>query len=87
MRMMFDDDTGKRPHLQIRSEDRPISRSPAPRPPSKRVRELILEHRHRHKWGPERIHKHFRVVHGRHDISLRVIRLVLEQNKKVVQRH
>jgi hypothetical protein len=81
MRMMYDDDTGKRVHLDIRNEDRPPERGKAPRPPSKQVRELILDLVRRYKWGPDRIHAHIRHRHGRNDVSLKVIRLVVNQDK------
>ena len=84
MHMMYDDDTGRRVHLEIRSEDRPVDRDKPTRPPSKHVRELILNLLRVYPvWEkePARIHAYIRNRLGRHDVSLKVVRLVLRQEK------
>lgn len=78
--MAYDDDTGTRVHLDLRVEERPPERGTPPRPPTKHVRDLILDHVRRHRdWKAERIHAHFRKIHKRHDIALPVVRLVMTQ--------
>lgn len=80
--MTYDDDTGRRVHLDIRPEDRPDEPGKPSQPPSQQVQDLILEHARRHReWGPDRIHAHFRKIHNRHDITLNVVRWVLSQKK------
>ncbi|MDQ3405634.1 MAG: hypothetical protein M3548_19955 [Actinomycetota bacterium] len=78
--MMLDDDTGRRTHVPVRSEDRPPEPGPPSQPPADAVRQMILDHlRDRPLWNAERFHTHFRKIHGRHDISLPLIRAVLGQ--------
>jgi hypothetical protein len=80
--MIYDDDTGKRVHLEIGLENRPPEPGTVPEQPSNRVRELIIDHANRHeKWGPDRLHAHFRHIHKRHDVTLGVIRNVLTQKE------
>ncbi|MGW5049809.1 hypothetical protein [Actinokineospora sp. NPDC004072] len=79
---MLDDDTGRRTHVPIRSEDRPPRSRSSTQPPSDAVRELILDHRQRHpQWDANRLATHFRKIHGRHDISLAAIEVVLGQTR------
>jgi len=79
--MMLDDDTGRRTHLDIRSEDRPPDPGPPPEPPSDSVRELIVGYLRRYDWGPERIYTYIRERHNRHDVSRAVVRIVVGQEQ------
>jgi hypothetical protein len=86
--MMYDDDTGRRPYFPIQNEDRvPNKRkrrktgSRSTRLPSANTQQLIRELAQRPGWQAELVHAYLRHKYNRHDVSLKMIRTVLAQER------